>query len=165
VGFFWISLLFQESRVILIGIPGECWPEKPYDFEFHYHMLLWKNSSRSWRISFLVCGLDASEILQHFNRNFRSKKHPALPNINNNFLFECQKKNLNFYKNHEMSYVLKSKCVFSPKFYKSPVVKETCLKITSLAHLILFTPVYFNFFKTGMTCRVVFKSPAAAAAG
>ena len=92
VGFFWISLLFQESRVILIGIPGECWPEKPYDFEFHYHMLLWKNSSRSWRISFLVCGLDASEILQHFNRNFRSKKHPALPNINNNFLFECQKK-------------------------------------------------------------------------
>ena len=75
------------------------------------------------------------------------------------------KKNLNFYKNHEMSYVLKSKCVFSPKFYKSPVVKETCLKITSLAHLILCTPVYFNFFKTGMTCRVVFKSPAAAAAG
>ena len=49
-------------------------------------------------------------------------------------------------------------------FYKSPVVKETCLKITSLAQLILCTPVYFNFFKTGMTCRVVFKSPAAAAA-
>ena len=53
---------------------------------------------------------------------------------------------------------------FFPKFYKSSVVKETCLKITSLAQLILCTPVYFNFFKTGMTCRVVFKSPSAAAA-
>ena len=54
--------------------------------------------------------------------------------------------------------------VFFPKFYKSSVVKETCLKITSLAQLILCTPVYFNFFKTGMTCRVVFKSPSSAAA-